>query len=91
MDVEECPCDHDFACMDASTYDLSETKIMTVHPEHRHSFTSTCIEVLMRNSMEANERSCDHDFTCMDASTYDLSETKIMTVHPEHRHSFTSM
>ncbi|MFB0981403.1 MAG: hypothetical protein QMC62_10870 [Alteromonadaceae bacterium] len=34
------PCDRDIACMDAGTYDLSGTKIMTVHPEHRHSFTS---------------------------------------------------
>jgi len=29
------PCDRDIACMDAGTYDLSGTKIMTVHPEHK--------------------------------------------------------
>jgi len=29
------PCDHDIACMDAGTYDLFGTKIMTVHPEHK--------------------------------------------------------
>jgi hypothetical protein len=29
------PCDHDIACMDAGTYDLSGTKIMTVRPEHK--------------------------------------------------------
>jgi hypothetical protein len=34
------PCDLDIACMEEGTYDLSGTKIMTVHPEHRHSFTS---------------------------------------------------
>jgi hypothetical protein len=34
------PCDHDIACMDAGTYDLSGTKIMTVHPEHKKAHAS---------------------------------------------------
>jgi hypothetical protein len=34
------PCDRNIACRDAGTYDLSGTKIMTVHPEHRRSLPS---------------------------------------------------
>ena len=29
------PCDREIAGMDACTYDLSGTRIMTVHPEHK--------------------------------------------------------
>jgi len=29
--------------MDVGTYDLSGTKIMTVHPEHRHSLPSMAV------------------------------------------------
>jgi len=39
------PCDCDIACMDAGTCDLSGTKITTVHPEHRHSFTSMYLDI----------------------------------------------
>jgi hypothetical protein len=31
------PWHNDIACRDAGTYDLSGTKIMTVHPEHKKS------------------------------------------------------
>jgi hypothetical protein len=34
------PYDHDIACMDAGTYDLSGTKIMTVHPKHKKAHAS---------------------------------------------------
>jgi len=75
---------NDIACMDAGTYDLSGTKIMTVHPEH-----SSLLAIDMQGSTNAVKAGClrvawHHDIACMDAGTYDLSGTKIMTVRPEH-------
>jgi len=35
MDAYERPWQRDIACRDSDTYDLSGTKIMTVHPEHK--------------------------------------------------------
>jgi hypothetical protein len=32
---------HDIAYMDVGTYDLSGTKIMTVHPEHKKGLTKS--------------------------------------------------
>jgi len=37
---KEWPWHHDIACMDAGTYYLSGTKIMTIRPEHRRSIPS---------------------------------------------------
>jgi len=51
----------DIAYMDVGTYDLSGTKIMTVHPEHKKPKHMTCFGLMIFTSSCKSLNDLDHD------------------------------